>query len=94
MLHAYYPGARIDNVSRIELEKHLRGLEQRESCSAIMGLPSERKATEVQTRLDEALDGLCGLPFDLIITARPMPQAAVQEWGKSLFQMANLDYGP
>ena len=90
MLHAYYPGARIDNVNRIHLDQYLRDLEQRESCSAIMGLPSERKATEVQTRLDEALDGLCGLPFDLIITARPMSQSDVQQWGKSLVQLANL----
>lgn len=66
-------GIRLSSVSEIDGVVKPEQIERRKSCAIITGIPSEREETPVETRLDEAFEGLSGIPFDLVIQCRPVP---------------------
>lgn len=60
-LEGFYPGVRLLPVSGLGELSELRGaLANHHAIGAIVGIPSERSDTTVETRLDEALEGLAG----------------------------------
>lgn len=74
-LEGFYPGVRLLPVSGLaELENLRNSLADHRAVGAIVGIPSERSETAVETRLDEALEGLASRRFDSSSSALPWPR--------------------
>lgn len=89
-LRAYYPGAETSAVRLTDADRMRHELGQRTACAVITGVPSEREQTPVETRLDEALDGLAAVPFDLVLLATPIDACDVGPWEESLGAIADV----
>ncbi len=68
----------------------LNALNNRHYVAALTGIPSERQLTPVESRLDEALDGLSQVPFDLVLVARPLPGGQVTRWRQTLLELGSM----
>ncbi len=89
-LRAFYQGSDIRPEhmhSTDEMREDLRG---RHAVASLTGIPFEREATPVETRLDEALAGLASIPFDLVLVAQPQDPVTTEAHERNLFDLYNV----
>jgi uncharacterized protein YcfJ len=89
-LEAFFPGSTVNLVDEPTADDLREGLKARRACAAITGIPSERAHTPVEARLDEALDGLTNIPFDLILLAEPVPRSDQLADLRGLLDLSNF----
>lgn len=74
MLEGSFPGVALRAMRTgiaEDLAHDLLALASRDAAGVLLGIPSEREDTPVETRLDEVLNGLAGREFDVMVHARP-----------------------
>jgi hypothetical protein len=76
MLKGAFPGIKLVNLSSKEvlkekLNNQLASFRARHAAGLLVGIPSERVDTPIETRLDEILNGLAGRCFDVLVQATP-----------------------
>jgi hypothetical protein len=60
-----------------KIEADVDAAPEHEHTCVILGIPSERVNTRIETRLDEAYDSLAGRDFDLVVRMEPVPQVDI-----------------
>lgn len=63
---------------------------RRGAAALIVGIPSERENTPVETRLDETLLGLHGIPFDLVVQCDPAEEQALDLAESNICQVVEV----
>ena len=71
LLEGSMPGIRLEPVTPAALAQERDRVRAHKACGLIVGVPSEREDTPVESRLDEALNGLAGRSFDVLIHCVP-----------------------
>lgn len=83
-LRAYYAGANPRPVPADEAAALRESLREHGAVAVLTGIPSERSSSQMETRLDEALEGLADHDFDLIVQAEPMLPGVARRWEDAL----------
>ena len=96
MLEGVFPGVTLRSMTEgpgEQLDRDLIALkEARPAAGLVLGIPSERSETPVETRLDDVLNGLAGRPFDLLVQAKVAPNKDVLVAEQNLAHIANLSH--
>lgn len=71
LLEGSLPGIRLEQLSPTALSRERDRVVEHRACGLVLGIPSERNGTAVESRLDEALNGLAGQTFDVLIQCSP-----------------------
>jgi outer membrane lipoprotein SlyB len=93
MLESAFPGVALHSMpsgAGESLTRDLIGLTEHAACGLLLGIPSERKDTPVETRLDDVLNGLAGRPFDVLVQVAPATPRDVDVAEDNLAYVVNL----
>ena len=71
MLAGFYKGAEVVALPVHSADKEFTRLARNEVGRIILGIPSERADTAVETRLDEALEAVADCQFDILVRLAP-----------------------
>ena len=93
MIAGVFPGISLRSMplgTGERVNRDLLGLQERPAAGVVVGLPSERPDTPVETRLDDVLNGLAGREFDVIVHAQPASACDVNVAEDNLAHLAGV----